>query len=167
MIRVLLRMSREGRGIFRDFIQTNWDLEEKMNEVGIPIMGVFNKDNLPRVVMDGCYVLNLDDSDGPGTHWTGFLKKGGVVIYFDSFGMPPPDMVVKKLSPCKIYWGDKMLQHLETSSCGYWVVAFFCWMMRVSGSNGLLDHYQEFIDQFDPQDQGKNEKRLKKFLLPF
>lgn len=47
--------------------------------------GVFMLDeNLP---LDGCYVLNLDNSDSLGTHW--------VCVYFneyyDPFGLPPPE----------------------------------------------------------------------------
>lgn len=160
-------MTRRGKGIFKDFIQTNYDLMDKMVEVGIPIQGVFNRDNLPRIMSDGCYILNLDESSGSGTHWTGFLKAGNIVIYFDSFGLPPPDIVTKRLLPSKVYYGDKMLQHLETSSCGYWVIAFFCWMCRVHSSGSLLDHYQNFIDKFDHSDQEMNERLLEKFLLPY
>ena len=36
-------------------------------------------------------MVNLDDSQGPGTHWVAYRKKGNHVTYFDSFGnLQPP-----------------------------------------------------------------------------
>ena len=32
-------------------------------------------------------IVNLDDKDGPGTHWVACKKIGNDVEYFDSFGI--------------------------------------------------------------------------------
>ena len=49
--------------------------------------GVFSRDNLPKKIKDGAYVINFDEYEDTGTHWIAlFCKKNGV-IYFDSFGV--------------------------------------------------------------------------------
>ena len=36
-------------------------------------------------------IVNLDNSNGPGTHWVAYGKTKRNVVYFDSFGdLPPP-----------------------------------------------------------------------------
>ena len=51
------------------------------------------RDELPNGVLRGCGVLNLDDSAGPGTHWTAWYKN----VYFDSYGFPPPEEFLDKV----------------------------------------------------------------------
>ena len=65
--------------------------------------GVFMREALPSKATDEeCGVLNLDDKDSKGTHWTcwyvmpyGLRKKKCVCHYFDSYGLPPPREFVK------------------------------------------------------------------------
>lgn len=41
-------------------------------------------------------VINLDEKDGPGTHWTAYKKNKTQIIYFHSYGnLRPPMEVVK------------------------------------------------------------------------
>ena len=35
--------------------------------------GVFSRNNLPKKIKDGAYVINLDEYADVGTHWTAFL----------------------------------------------------------------------------------------------
>ena len=35
-------------------------------------------------------ILNMDDSDGQGTHWVSLYITGNKCYYFDSFGFEPP-----------------------------------------------------------------------------
>lgn len=154
--------------IFNNFIQSNFDLEEKLKNVNIKLVGIFNKDNLPLNLKNGNYILNLDSSSGNGTHWTCFIKQNDNIIYFDSYGLPAPQESIKIMKPDKIYYNDKMIQHLNTSSCGYWCIAFLLFMYKVkSGEKDILNHYQEFLNKFDGENQVKNEKELEIFLLPF
>ena len=37
-----------------------------------------------------CLVLNIDESDNMGTHWTCLFIKDDKLIYFDSYGFAPP-----------------------------------------------------------------------------
>ena len=43
----------------------------------------------------GMYIINLDDSKGPGTHWVAMISNSeDKAIYFGSFGVPPPEEVI-------------------------------------------------------------------------
>lgn len=60
--------------------------------------GVFVRDELPvKPGENECGILNLDDSDGKGTHWVFWYKTGNVKIYFDSYGLPPPVELISYL----------------------------------------------------------------------
>ena len=49
--------------------------------------GVFSRDNLPKKIKDGAYVINLDEYADTGTHWIALFCKKNEIIYFDSFGV--------------------------------------------------------------------------------
>ena len=48
---------------------------------------VFSRDNLPKKIKDGAYVINFDEYEDTGTHWIALFCKKNEVIYFDSFGV--------------------------------------------------------------------------------
>ena len=51
--------------------------------------GVFAANTVPvsRVDEAACYVVNLDESDKPGSHWIGiYVCPGKLSKYFDSYG---------------------------------------------------------------------------------
>ena len=49
--------------------------------------GVFSRNNLPKKIKDGAYVINLDEYADVGTHWIALFCNKNTVIYFDSFGV--------------------------------------------------------------------------------
>ena len=48
---------------------------------------VFSRDNLPKKIKDGAYVINLDEYADVGTHWIALFCKISEILYFDSFGV--------------------------------------------------------------------------------
>ena len=59
--------------------------------------GVISRDKIPTKVKDipgQCFIINLDDTEGPGTHWVAVKVTADFVNYFDSFGMQPPQELV-------------------------------------------------------------------------
>ena len=54
---------------------TNFEIQ-KYHENKLKLNGVFSRDNLPKKVKDGAYVINLDEHKDTGTHWIAlFCKK--------------------------------------------------------------------------------------------
>ena len=61
-------------------IQKYYENEPRFNRV-------FSRDNLPKKIKDGVYVINLDEYADTGTHWIVLFCKKNEIIYFDSFGV--------------------------------------------------------------------------------
>ena len=49
--------------------------------------GVFSRNNLPKKIKDGAYVINLDEYADVGTHWIALFCNRNEIAYFDSFGV--------------------------------------------------------------------------------
>ena len=49
--------------------------------------GVYSRNNLPKTIKKGAYVINLDEYENTGTHWVALFVKSNEAIYFDSFGI--------------------------------------------------------------------------------
>ena len=54
---------------------TNFEIQ-KYYENELRFNGVYSRDNLPKQIKDGAYVINLDEHKDTGTHWIAlFCKK--------------------------------------------------------------------------------------------
>lgn len=70
-------------------------------------------------------IVNLDSSEGPGTHWVAYKKKGNDVEYFDSFGnLKPPKEVIQYFKCCTIKYNRNCYQKFNTSNCGHLCLKF-------------------------------------------
>ena len=49
--------------------------------------GVYSRNNLPKTIKKGAYVINLDEYENTGTHWIALFVKTNEAIYFDIFGI--------------------------------------------------------------------------------
>ena len=64
---------------------TNFEIE-KVYENEPRFNGVFSRDNMPKKIKDGAYVINLDEYTDVGTHWIALFCNRSEIVYFDSFG---------------------------------------------------------------------------------
>ena len=66
---------------------TNFDIENICQYYEIPLLGVVMKDELPRKVTDGNFVINLESSVdengvvGRGTQWLALVVKGSQAFF--------------------------------------------------------------------------------------
>ena len=65
---------------------TNFEIQ-KYHKNKLKLNGVFSRDNLPKKVKDGAYVINLDEHKDAGTHWIDLFCNRNEIVYFDSFGV--------------------------------------------------------------------------------
>ena len=49
--------------------------------------GVFSRNDLPKTIKDGAYVINLAEYVDVGTHWIALFCNRNETLYFDSFGV--------------------------------------------------------------------------------
>ena len=78
---------------------TNFEIREYYkNEPRLNI--VYSRDNLPKTIKNGAYVINLDEYADVDTHWIALYARNNEVIYFDSFGIEhvPKDLLDIKTS---------------------------------------------------------------------
>ena len=108
------------------------------------------------------YILNLDSSRGPGTHFVLLsLMDKDVGIYFDSYALSPPEQVVRYM---KKYRTENIrnigqIQQTQASSCGF----FACYIadMLMKGRT-----FVDIISDFDTRgDLRKNDMILKKYFF--
>lgn len=90
------------------------------------------RDDLPRSgpLTNESAIINLDSSNGPGTHWVTYIKTGKIVKYFDSYGdLPPPTDLIhylhKGVSPVQeVHYNYKRYQKFDTIVCGHLCLQF-------------------------------------------
>ena len=58
--------------------------------------GVYSRNNLPKKIKDGTYVINLDEYADVGTHWIALFCNRNEIVYFDSFGVEHIPEEIKK-----------------------------------------------------------------------
>ena len=108
--------------------------------------GVFSRDNLPKTIKNGAYVINLDEYADVGTHWIALCAKNNEVIYFDSFGVEHVPKEIKRFIGHKsIKTNIFRIQADNSIMCGYFYIGFFDFMFP---GRSLID----FTSLFCPYD---------------
>jgi len=123
----LYNHAMEGRGLY--LTPTNVQLEELARRMHIPFFrGVFMRNNLPisGIRRNENGIVNLDNFEGPGTHWVAYAKRGDRVVYFDSFGnlRPPKELVKYFGNVSKIEYNHTSYQNYNQSICGQLCLRF-------------------------------------------
>ena len=80
-------MVMEKNGIFNaPHPLTNFEIQ-KYYQNEPRFNGVYSRNNLPKQIKDGAYVINLDEYEDIGTHWIALFCKKNEIVFFDSFGV--------------------------------------------------------------------------------
>ena len=112
--------------------------------------GVFSKDNLPNIIKNGAYVINLDEYYDIGTHWVALYVNNKTVTYFDSFGVEHISKeIIKFIDNKNIITNIFRIQAYDSIMCGYFCIGF----MFLFNGNSLTD----FTNIFSPNDFKKND----------
>ena len=158
-----------------------WDLAKKMS---VPLVFCDFKDNLAKhhLKYNKFYIINMEnefDEDGQrneGSHYCCFQinkyptgKTEGV--YFDPFGMPPPQIVQKFCGLPHLPYNTKDIQSLMNSACGWYCLAFGHFINAWEGrTKDLYTDCGGFTDLFDDLNKQvshhRNEWVLKNFFRP-
>ena len=91
-------------------------------------IGVFSSNTLPSYAQTGYYVVNLDMSQQPGSHWIAIKisKSKCKNEYFDSYGLGPPTVHFKKFIRYNHTCNSKRLQHSISNTCAQWCI-YYMW----------------------------------------
>ena len=106
---------------------SNFDLVEWVKKLGIShLRGIYSRDQLPKKIRKECGIINLDDIQGPRTHWGCYRNIDSVIEYFDPFGLIMPNEAMKyfNTSGKRIVYSIDEIQNRNTVLCGYWCLYY-------------------------------------------
>ena len=113
--------------------------------------GVFSRNNLPKKIKDGAYVINLDEYADVGTHWITLFCNRNEIVYFDSFGVKHvPEEIKEFVRNKNIKANIFRVQANNSVMCGYFRIGFIDFMLA---GKKLTD----FKNMFPPHDFKNND----------
>ena len=113
--------------------------------------GFYSRNNLPKKIKDGTYVINLDESADVGTHWIALFCNRSKIVYFNSFGVEQvPEEIKEFVRNKNIIANIFRVQANNSVMCGYFCIGFIDFMLA---GKKLTD----FTSMFSPYDFKKND----------
>ena len=130
--------------------------------------GVYSRNNLPKTIKKGAYVINLDEYENISTHWIALFVKPKYTVYFDSFGVEHIPKEINKFigneqsSSAKAHNKEIKsnifrLQAYDSIMCGYFCIEFINYMFD---GKSLID----FTSLFSTHDFKKNDEIIKRIF---
>ena len=108
--------------------------------------GVYSRNNLPKKIKDGAYVINLGERKDPGTHWTAWFCNGNEIAYFDSFGVEHiPEEIKEFIGNRNIKANMFRVQANNSVMCGYFCIGFIDVML----AGKKLTDYTNLFSSYD------------------
>ena len=143
---------------------TNIEIEKYLCPLlGRSFIGVFSKDEIPRISNGTCMIVNIQDAideNGhqlPGTHWVALGRNNGYSWYVDSFGLAPLKSLRGRL-PNPIVYSTRAVQDKNSIKCGYYA-ALFC--IEVTKSKDKPeDVITQILNEFNEPNLKNNDKIL-------
>ena len=149
---------------------SNFDIEEIANHYNVDVIIVM-KDELKNMKpINTNYIVNLESSkDGNGTHWMGLKIENKESVYFDSYGMLPPEEIItfcKRIPKSHLAYNTKEIQDFKAKTCGFFSIGFIIFL-HINSSDNLYKKSSSFSDLFSLDTKLNNKKLQNLFrLLP-
>jgi hypothetical protein len=159
---------------------TDLQIKELSKKMGIPLGGIFFKNELKNIDYNKSYFVNMQDSVdetgqlNPGTHWVllqvNKYPSGEIApFYFDSYGVAPPEDIkkaVEKLTGKKgLPYNKKDIQSLMNNACGFYCLALSHFINASQYRTGKLYHDIDiFLEMFDDLNKAVDFKK-NEFIL--
>ena len=116
--------------------------------------GVFACNQLPEKRQHNSFIINLDKSNEPGSHWIALHFLNNTCFYFCSYGSDPKNKYINEFirkNSKNIEWNKSLFQSLNSTTCGMFSLYFLHKICRFQ----KLD--------LVPTDTNYNEIIIKKF----
>ena len=107
--------------------------------------GVYSRNNSPKTIKKGAYVINLNEYENTGTHWVSLFVKTKYTVYFDNFGVEHIPKEINKFINYDIKSSIFRIQACDSIMCGYFCIEFINYMLK---GKTLLD----YTNLFSPND---------------
>ena len=121
----LLRIKTTKNGIFNiPHPLTNFEIQ-KCYQNEPRFSGVFSRNNLPKKIKDGAYIINLDQYKDVGAYWIALFCSKDNIIYLDSFGIEHIPKEIKKIIGSKNTISNIFrIQANDSVMCGFFCIGF-------------------------------------------
>ena len=150
---------------------TNLDIQNWVEYLKIPNFGgVISRDQVKDCEMGHSFVINLNESNEPGSHWVAMVFGSDLILYFDSFGLDPPEEVLMLCNKNRVNYAfnNTHYQSLTSVLCGYYCLFFLNeTSRRLKPSLAHQSLYSIFNDVTEPlshSDSEVNERFIKKYF---
>jgi hypothetical protein len=142
---------------------SDYELKTICNNLNIKLVGVYMKDQLITPLKEGNYIMNLQNHNEHGSHWTCFIKHRNDIYYHDSFGviMPQNEYDIFLLEHDNIYYNTMQKQDLDAVSCGWWCIFLYI-MNKTKGP--MTKRFSNFNKLFNKDNIKKNKQLLLKIF---
>ena len=142
-------------------MMSNFDIEKIANHYNINVIIVM-KDELKNMKpINKNYIIK----DGNGTHWMGLKIGNKDWVYFDSYGMLPPEEIIsfcKRIPKSHLAYNTKEIQDLNAQTCGYFAMAFLIFLNNNNDDNNVFKKSSSFSNLFSLETK-INNKKLQEF----
>ena len=119
---------------------------------------MYSRNNLPKIIKKGVYVINLDEYENTGTHWIALFVKSKYTVYFDGFGIEHiPQEIEHVIGNKEIKANIFRMQAYDSIMSGYYCIEFINYMLKYKT---LLD----YTNLFSRNDFKKNDQIIKRIF---
>jgi hypothetical protein len=146
-------------------VLSNFDLFRIAEEKRIPLNDVIAKDEIKKLKKDGNYIINLENHNQGGSHWTALILGKKNCLYCDSFGMPPPELLYLFLEKKykKVDFSRKEIQDMDSTLCGYFCLEFFKFM-RDHPNGTLVNNLNQYQNLYSENTKENDDILTRLFL---
>ena len=124
---------------------TNFEIQA-YHQNGPSVNGVFSRDNLPNMIKNCAYVINLDEYHDIGTHWVALYINNKTVTYFDSFGVEHiPKEIMKSIGNKNVITNIFRIQAYDSIMCGYFCIGFINFMFNGNSLTDFTNFFHQMI----------------------
>ena len=101
---------------------TNFDIQ-KYYQNEPRFNGVYSRNNLPKKIKDGAFVINFDEYVDVSTRWIALFCKRSKIVYFESFGVEHvPEEIKEFIGKKNIKANIFRVQAGNSIMCGYFCI---------------------------------------------
>ena len=115
-------------------------------------MGCFSKDQIKLIENNKSMIINLQDSNQPGSHWIALKRVKNSIFIFDSFGIGYiPVGIFKVFKNLEIITNIYRIQDISSNLCGMFCVLFILYDIKIK------NNFIKFLTLFNSNDFLKND----------
>ena len=122
-------------------MEKNWIFNDAPSFNKLWFNDIFSRDNLPKTIKDGAYIINLDEYADVSTHWVALFCNRSEIVYFDSFGVEHvPDKIKEFIGNKNIKTTIFPVQTNKSIMCGCFCIRFidFSFIDFILAKNRLM-----------------------------